>query len=56
MTDKETLQQIADEQGQSDAVESAHIVTFMGNDHVHLDLVDGDIVIINPDGETFTTR
>ena len=45
------LQQIADEQSKSPEVDNAHIVTFGGHHHVHIDLKDGDIIVtgINQD-------
>lgn len=39
------LQQIAREQSKSPEVEGAHIVTFGGHHHVHIDLKNGDIVV-----------
>jgi hypothetical protein len=40
---------VASEHAQSKDVHDAKTVTFDGNTHVHLDLHNGDIVVINPD-------
>lgn len=40
---------VAGEHAQSPDVQNARPVTFAGSTHVHLDLKDGDIVVISPD-------
>jgi hypothetical protein len=45
----EEAAQVAADHAQSPDVESARPVTFAGSTHVHLDLTDGDIVVIGPD-------
>jgi hypothetical protein len=42
--------QVANEHAQSPDVAEARTVTFAGNTHVHLDLNDGDIVVIDTKG------
>lgn len=41
--------QVAGEHAQSKDVYDARPVTFAGSTHVHLDLCDGDIVVVSPD-------
>jgi len=38
---------------QSD-VENAHTVEFMGNEHIHVDYVDGNIGVVSPDGSSIS--
>lgn len=53
-----TQNQLTDEQMQDkltelnaqDDVENAHVVEFLGNEHIHVDYQCGDIGIVSPDG------
>ena len=52
---EDEAQDLQSEHAQSDSVVDARIVTFLGNTHVHLDLDNGDIAVINgSDSVTFS--
>lgn len=46
------MQKLVDDLNQTDEVDNARIVEFLGKPHVHVDLADGDIEVITEEGES----
>lgn len=49
---EEQMQTKLDELNAQEEIENAHVVEFLGNEHIHIDYQSGDIGIVSPDGSS----